>query len=391
MRVMMLNPSFSGGGYVHNLCNALVAQGVEVELATSPHFLRSSRGWTEVAYTPRIWFYRWTQLRSYARGPLRPIWQVLRFMGHNWTMWRIFRQARRFDVIHAHFPPVLLVDVRWLRAIARRTALVHTVHNLYPHDSGRTRQTRRLLRQLYRDATRDGLLHEFGVAPDHVVKVPFGNYGHMVPDLSRAHSDSPPVSSTTPVVLFFGEIRVNKGLDVLIEAAALLRDQGVRFRVLVAGQPGVPVDEYREQLKRLGLDKLVEFRVGYIEEDRVAAIFADAAVVALPYTAIDHSAVAITATTLGRALVASELAGLAELVRGAGNGLLVPPSDSAALAVALGELITNDALRQKREHNSREYASRELSWPPIAQLTRATYERARASRVNDSTERRESH
>src|SRR5439155_19290534 len=202
-----------------------------------------------------------------------------------------------------------------------------------------SRRTRRLLRQLYRtcerllvhtDATRDGLLHEFGVAPDRVVKVPFGNYGHMVPELS-SKADSALETDETPVVLFFGEIRVNKGLDVLIDAAAMLRDQGVRFRVLVAGQPGVPVNEYREQVKRLGLDNVVEFRVGYIEEDRVAAIFGAAAVVALPYTAIDHSAVAVTATTLGRALVASELAGLAELVRAAENGLLVPPSNSAAL------------------------------------------------------------
>ena len=395
MRVLMLNPSFSGGGYVHNLCNALVEQGNDVELATSPHFLRSSRGWGKVSYTPRIWFYRWTQLRSYARGPLRPFWQLLRLLSHNWTMWRIVRLAPRFDIVHAHFPSVLILDVPWLRIISRRTVLVHTVHNLYPHDAVRSPRKRRLLRRLYRacdtllvhtDATREGLITDFGISPERVIKVPFGSYSHMVSAItSRDHSAVS--SNDVPTVLLFGEIRFNKGVDILIEAAALLRDRGVRFRVVLAGQPGAPADSYRDQAQRLGLVGTVEFRVGYIEEERVATVFSDAAIVALPYTAIDHSAVAITATTLGRPIVASNLAGLAELVNDAKNGLLVPPGDPAALADALELLLHDETMRRRFERNSREYAQRALSWTPIGQHTAAIYQSTRAQRIKGSNGR----
>jgi glycosyltransferase involved in cell wall biosynthesis len=398
MRVLMLDPSFSGGGYVHNLANALAEEGCTVELATSPHFERSSRGWRDIRYRPSIRFYRRTQMRSYARGPLRPMWQALRFVGHNWSLWRVLRAATSFDVVHVHLPPVPLVDARWLRWISRRTVLALTVHNLYPHDSSRSARTRRALGTLYAsshilfvhtDATRDGLLREFGVAPERIVKVPFGNYAHMLP--AEPTPDSRGERDGVPIVLLFGELRLNKGLEVLIDAAALLRERGARFRVLLAGKPGVSVEAYRAQVRGLGLEDIVEFRVGYIPEESVADVFESAAVVALPYTAIDHSAVAVTAATLGRALVASDLAGLSELVRSADNGLLVPPSDPAALANALEMILSQRPLREKFERNSREYARRALDWKPIAQRTIEAYQAGRTCPVTNSSVRRGVH
>src|SRR5207244_7780699 len=73
---------FCAPGYTHNLCNALVDAGCEVNLFTGPHFGRVSRCWREITYAPRIAFYRRTQLRSYEAGRLtRPVWRLLRLAG----------------------------------------------------------------------------------------------------------------------------------------------------------------------------------------------------------------------------------------------------------------------------------------------------------------------
>src|SRR5256885_15407962 len=63
-RVLMLNPSSGAPAYTHNLCDALVQAGCEVELFTSPQFARASRCWREVPYTPRVAVFRRTQLPS---------------------------------------------------------------------------------------------------------------------------------------------------------------------------------------------------------------------------------------------------------------------------------------------------------------------------------------
>src|SRR5438552_1954228 len=118
LRVLMLNPSSGAPAYTHNLCDALVHAGCEVELFTSPQFARASRCWREITYTPRIAFYRRTQQPSYHAGRLtRPAWQLLRLAGHLTSLARLPRAVGRYDVLHLPFPPVAPVDARWVQLI----------------------------------------------------------------------------------------------------------------------------------------------------------------------------------------------------------------------------------------------------------------------------------
>ncbi len=383
MNVLMVNPSFSGGGYTHNLCNALVDAGCHVELYTGPHFLRASRGWARIAYVPRIRFYRWTQLRSYRSRRARHLWRALRLGGHLWAMTRLLAESSRFDVVHLHFPPLPQLDAWWMAALARRVRLVHTVHNLFPHDAPRTPTLEHALQRIYRschalivhtDFTARGLQLEFGIEPRKIVHLPHGNLSQF---LDQRGAPSPQAlrleHAGTPLVLMFGELRPTKGVDVLLRAAALLKSRGLPFRVLIAGMSGPAAEPSLALARQLELGGTVEFRIGYIEEEQVPAYFAAASVVALPYRAIDQSGVAVAAATLGRAIVATRVAGLAELVEGAKNGLLVPVDDPAALADALERVLTNPALRQEFETNSRRYAATALAWGPIAERTLAVY------------------
>jgi glycosyltransferase involved in cell wall biosynthesis len=108
-----------------------------------------------------------------------------------------------------------------------------------------------------------------------------------------------------------------------------------------------------------------------------AALFARADVVVLPYERSDRfgfSGVLATALGLGKAIVLSEVGGLAEVAElGAARG--VPPSDADALHTALAELIADPGARAALAARASAVAAGEYSWRVAAEATRAIYER----------------
>lgn len=377
MRVFMLNPALSGGAYSHYLCTALVDAGVTVELFTGPHFERTVGAAHDAPYPVHLAFYRRTQFRSYARGAMRPLWRGLRLGGHVWSMRRFARESRRADLVHVQFLAVPRLDIRWLRRIAQDVPMVYTVHNAYPHDVGRSDAVRRLYGEIYRLAdvlivhtehTRRVLEEEFGIAGTAIVRVPFGAYPVVAPAALVRH--------TGPLrVLFFGEIRRNKGLGELLEAVAQLEARGIACQLTVAGAC-TDFRPYRAQIERLSLTDRVETRIEYIPEPEVRDYFAAADVIALPYTTIDQSAVAHLALSFGRPLVASSIGGLADLLRASEGGLPVPPADTTALADALERLAREPALRTRLGANGARYAEGMLSWKASARDTIGAYRMA---------------
>jgi glycosyltransferase involved in cell wall biosynthesis len=135
-----------------------------------------------------------------------------------------------------------------------------------------------------------------------------------------------------PVILFFGFVRRYKGLRFLLEA---LTQMSVQARLLIAGEFWEDEAEYREMIDRLGLAGRVILHNRYIANDEVEAYFAASDVLALPYINGSQSGISMMALHYALPVVASDVGGLGETVLTGEMGLLVPPSNSAALAKAL--------------------------------------------------------
>ncbi|MFJ3640257.1 glycosyltransferase family 4 protein [Streptomyces sp. NPDC090108] len=133
-------------------------------------------------------------------------------------------------------------------------------------------------------------------------------------------------------VLYVGRLERVKGVDVLLEAFGRLE----RGRLTVVGD-----GTDRARLERLAGPGTVF--TGWLDEERVAGRLAEASVVVLPSLWPENfPTVALEALRTGRALVASRVGGLPELV-GDDNGALVPPGDAGALAEALRRLLGDRA------------------------------------------------
>jgi glycosyltransferase involved in cell wall biosynthesis len=134
-----------------------------------------------------------------------------------------------------------------------------------------------------------------------------------------------PSADATDLV-FVGELRMLKGIDVLIDAIASLTRSGRRITATLVGS-GPDEDALRRQAERLGLADAVRFPGAM--PARTAFALGRCAVVpsraeSLPYVVLEAGAA-------GMPLIATNVGGIPEIF-GAQSDRLVPPGDAAALA-----------------------------------------------------------
>jgi len=158
-----------------------------------------------------------------------------------------------------------------------------------------------------------------------------------------------PVNMKAPFrILALGRFARFKGFDVLLRAAGLMVDAGLDFHLTLAGA-GVKGLQLKFLHKRLGLGNRVSFP-GFITYDRVSDFFCDADVFVMP--SVIHSSgerdgipnVLVEALLHRLPVVATDVAGLGEVVRNEETGYLVPQRDPAALAQAI--------MKMTRDRNS---------------------------------------
>ncbi len=165
-----------------------------------------------------------------------------------------------------------------------------------------------------------------------------------------------------PWVLFFGFIRAYKGLDLLLEALAIVR-RARPVRLLVAGEFYEGEERYRRQVAELGLGDAVVFHADYIPEGRVRLYFSACDVVALPYRSATQSGIVPIAYQMDAPVVCTDVGGLAEVVPDGRAGFVVPPADPAALAGAIERFYAEgweERLRAGVRGEKRRY-----SWEPL--------------------------
>lgn len=158
-------------------------------------------------------------------------------------------------------------------------------------------------------------------------------------------SYQPAHPSPPPLVLSIGRLISKKGFDVLIDACALLRDQGHDFRCEIIGE-GPLLAELQQRIDRCELREQV-FLAGPKPQAEIVARLRTATVLALPCRvdadgAMDNlPTVIMEAMASGLPVVSTDVGGIAEMVRNGETGLLVAQNNSTATAQALSDLISD--------------------------------------------------
>jgi glycosyltransferase involved in cell wall biosynthesis len=157
------------------------------------------------------------------------------------------------------------------------------------------------------------------------------------------------------------------GIDILLNALAHARDQGVDLQLVLIGS-GDGEREAQELAQSLGLGNVAKF-MGRLAADEYAPILADADIGVSPYCGWEeYSGLKIfDYKAAGLACIASGKDGQPTSVEDGKTGLIVPPCDVEALTAAIVKLAVDPELRQRMGQAARSDAEHSHSWSNTAE------------------------
>jgi len=185
------------------------------------------------------------------------------------------------------------------------------------------------------------------------------------------------------MLLFVGRIEPLKGIDTLIHAIAIMKeqvylDEASICLTVIGGDTGEDDEATNDEMDRLhslcehyGLDDLITF-LGRREQDTLPYYYSAAEAVVVPSYYESFGMVALEAMACGTPVVASEVGGLAFLVQDGRTGFTVPVDEPQALADHLIALIKDSTLRRKMGDEAASF-SKNYSWEKIAARIKDLY------------------
>lgn len=367
LRVLFLDPiGHLFGNLDHAICEGLAAQGCDVILGTNERAPPSRRGARYRRVVP------WC-------GVVGDTPKFVKAVNYVRSRRRVLATARRLapDLVVLYYVLEPRLDATLVRRLqAEGFPVVVCAHDVLPLDQERPNLP--AWRRLYALADRVAVFGAFARRQlGELFAVPRGKIVSTFLGVDREETCAPAerlaararlgIGADEQALLCFGQIKRNKGLDVLLPAFARVAGRHPRARLWVVGRPWhVDPEPQLKLAARLGLGERVAFRLGWVTRDDVADWFHAADLGVLSYTHLYQSAVAGRACAHGLPLVASAVGDIPELLRDERGGWLVPPRDEQALAGALDEALGDPAGAAARGAAARERVRAEFSWAAFA-------------------------
>lgn len=286
------------------------------------------------------------------------------------TWLKVGRQLRRQRpdlVICCYWMAFFAPCFATIERIAKRnghTKCIALVHNLIPHEPT-------ILDKLFAPwfvRQTDGFVALSQSVVDDIKKVesqksiverpktfsPHPIYDHYGERMSKASAcEALGLDAQYDYMLFFGLVRAYKGLDLLIDAFALIKDELPKLRLLIAGEFYEDEQKYRDQINQLGLDERIIVRNEFIPDSDLRKYFGAADLIVQPYKSATQSGVTQVAFHFEKPMLVTNVGGLGEIVHHGKMGYAVAP-DAGQIAECL-----RDYYSQRRQAEFTDYLLRE--------------------------------
>jgi len=276
-----------------------------------------------------------------------PVFLKTRFLKYIYHLTKYLHNSLKVNpeenliVAHLLFP-FYLTDLLTIRRLKKKKCkVILTVHEVFPHKpflGGKI--DLRIIKRLYENADlllvhsntlKNELSDLFSLSPKKVRVIPHGYF-----DLPQSPVDvitlrkKYQVPPDKKILLFFGTIRENKGLDILLDVMKVAKKD---FFLLIAGQiAGMSepsADHYKKIIRTNNITDSVYWVERYITEEEGAEVFKVADIVVLPYRNSFHAQSGVLNLAIGyeKPCVVSDVGGIGETVRSYDLGIVVRPEN----------------------------------------------------------------
>jgi glycosyltransferase involved in cell wall biosynthesis len=215
------------------------------------------------------------------------------------------------------------------------------------------------------------------VPPEIINIIPHGHFLESTNEMppKEAARRRLEIEPSAKVVLFFGQIKDTKGLDLLIEALPAVANEVPEVLLLIAGRPWkTSFSRFDELIEKLNVRARCRLHIGFVPIDKVGDFYAAADLVALPYRRIYQSGVLLMAMTLARPVVVSDLAGMTEIVSDGENGYVFSQESKEDLAKVLVRALQDEAGSRLLAEQALDYIREHHDWDQIGRSTAELYQ-----------------
>jgi glycosyltransferase involved in cell wall biosynthesis len=268
---------------------------------------------------------------------------------------KILRHTPEPVVIHAHNLSTLAMALKARRLSSRTDVrVVMTRHSAEPLE--RSRSVERLLDEadaliFVSQLARDNSLRNITLADNSKVRV--------INNAIRRAPSTPAEPAEPPIIAFVGRIVPGKGLDVLIDALALITDRQWRLRIIGEGEASAVTPLIR-RVRKHEIEDRVEW-LGYVDD--VAAALKGCSIGVLPSTVVEAGPLTVLEyMDAGLVPVATGNGAQRHIIDDGEDGLLVPPIHTHRMAEALSKLLDNPQERRAMARSARNHYLEDFSY-----------------------------
>ncbi len=343
MKIILLGTTYPYRGglatFNERLARQFLAEGHEVEL------------WTFTLQYPSFLFPGKTQYSSEQAPSDLTIRRVLNSCNpFNWLrVGHALRKAAPDLLICCYWMAFFAPAFGLISRIARRngkTKAIALVHNMIPHEPS-------LLDRLFAPyfvKSQDGFVALSESVKEDIEKIESSNLKSQISNTPKAFSPHPiydhygermtkdeacaalNIPSNKEYMLFFGLVRAYKGLDLLLDAFGLIKDQLPSLQLIIAGEFYEDEEKYRAQIAANGLSERVILRNEFIPDADLRKYFGAADLIVQPYKTATQSGVTQVAFHFEKPMLVTNVGGLGEIVHDHQMGYACEPTPEAIAA-----------------------------------------------------------
>lgn len=216
------------------------------------------------------------------------------------------------------------------------------------------------------------LIDLYNAPADKIAVIPCGVDMEMFHPLPKDEARSMLGMDSARILLYVGRIEAEKGIEILIEAASLIK-KSLKIEVRIVGggkEERDKIDSLREQSRQLGIGHLTHFQEA-VPQSELPLYYSAADLCVLPSRYETFGLVALEALACGTPVIASKTGVMAELIKTQAGILLEEPSP-ANLASIISGVLDDGTLLKGMASNARQ-AVLNLGWDLVVKRIMEEY------------------